>query len=583
MWGLIVVLGLVAVVVLVGVLVALGMRASRSGGDDDWMAEDEQQPRGRRGGRSRGRRGDEELPEEEPYGDMRVAGNPIPQHGSHHQQLPAAPAPLPAPAPSAPVPAQSGRSSDEMDDDEYWSTITFDKPRFPWRQNAEQQADERGHDPLGPAAGQGPPGPPLGPGEQIPIEQHPAPIEQHPAPIDQHPLGYIEQNPVGPLDSPAPPTAPQPAVPASPLDRPMGRPNETDPGALPAYGSAEQSGSYAPYAGEQQGGYGNDQHGGGFGSDQHGYGTEQHSGGFGNDQHGYGTEQHSGGYGIEQQSGGYGDDPLNTGERPSYGSLPPAATPPPPSPAPQAPAPASMSSAGNDDNRLPSVDELLAKIQSDRKRATPETESPSAPSQPSFDVNDPLNTGERQSYRSSYGSSSPSTPSSGSWSSDNNNYGSDPLSSGSYPSSGGYGSSSYDSGSSSSSGSGGYGSSSSNYSSGSDYSSSSSSSSSQQDDPLGTGYSGSSYGSKNENSTGGYSSGNYGSQSSSSGGYDSGYYNTPQPGQGYEPPSTTPRPEDNATQAYPTSPYGNSYGSENRDDKDKRPEDWNSSYGDYRH
>ena len=142
MWGLIVVLGLVAVVVLVGVLVALGMRASRSGGDDDWMAEDEQQPRGRRGGRSRGRRGEEELPEEEPYGDMRVAGSPIAQHGGHHQQLPSAPhagpAPLPAPAPSTPVPAQSGRSSDEMDDDEYWSTITFDKPRFPWRQNAEQ-------------------------------------------------------------------------------------------------------------------------------------------------------------------------------------------------------------------------------------------------------------------------------------------------------------------------------------------------------------------------------------------------------------------------------------------------------------
>ena len=184
-------------------------------------------------------------------------------------------------------------------------------------------------------------------------------------------------------------------------------------------------------------------------------------------------------------------------------------------------------------------------------------------------MNDPLNTGERPSYRSSYGSSSYDSGSG------SGGYGSDPLSSGNYPSSssGGYGSSSYDSGS----GSGGYGSSS-NYSS--DYSSSSS-----QDDPLGPNYSGSSYGSGSGSDTGGYSSGgNYGGQGSGSGsgGYDSGYYNTPQQGQGYD-AGNPPRPEDNATQAYPTSPYGNSYGSENRDDKDKRPEDWNSSYGDYRH
>ncbi|MFB9839743.1 hypothetical protein, partial [Actinoallomurus acaciae] len=102
MWGLIVVLGLVAVVVLVGVLVALGMRASRTGDDDDWMAEDEQ-PRGRRGRRSRGRRGepeeyDEYEYDEEPYGDMRVAGTPL----GGPQQLPAGPMAGP-PGPGGPI------------------------------------------------------------------------------------------------------------------------------------------------------------------------------------------------------------------------------------------------------------------------------------------------------------------------------------------------------------------------------------------------------------------------------------------------------------------------------------------------
>src|SRR3954470_19875668 len=101
MWGLIVVLGLVAVVVLVGVLVALGMRASRAGDDDDWMAEDEQ-PRGRRGGRSRGRRGEPEEYEEEPYGDMRVAGAPL----GPPQQLLAAPMAGPLAGPQAGPPAQ---------------------------------------------------------------------------------------------------------------------------------------------------------------------------------------------------------------------------------------------------------------------------------------------------------------------------------------------------------------------------------------------------------------------------------------------------------------------------------------------
>ncbi len=301
MWGLIVVLGLVAVVVLVGVLVALGMRASRAGGDDDWMAEDEQQPRGRRGGRSRGRRGEEEYVDEEPYGDMRVAGGPA---GGPHQQLPAAPHAGPAPIPPAQhaAPGPPGRSSDEMDDDEYWSTITFDKPRFPWRQNAEQQAEEqRGHDPLGP--GQSPQVPQAGSGEGFSL-----------GPIEQHPPGHVEQNPVGPLDSPAPPTTPQPAVPSNPLDRPMGRPNETDPNALPAYGSAEQSGNYAPYGQEQQQG--------GYGTDPHGYGDDPLNTGERQRQPSY-DPLNTG----ERQRPSY--DPLGSSERPSY-DLPPATPPPAP-------------------------------------------------------------------------------------------------------------------------------------------------------------------------------------------------------------------------------------------------------------
>ena len=79
-------------------LVALGMRASRAGDDDDWMAEDEQ-PRGRRGGRSRGRRGDPDEYEDEPYGDMRVAGAPL---GGPPQQLPAAPMAGPMGGPMTP-------------------------------------------------------------------------------------------------------------------------------------------------------------------------------------------------------------------------------------------------------------------------------------------------------------------------------------------------------------------------------------------------------------------------------------------------------------------------------------------------
>lgn len=506
MWGLIVVLGLVAVVILVGVLVALGMKASRAGGDDDWMAEDEQ-PRGRRGGRSRGRRGEGDEYDEEPYGDMRVAGAPM----GPSQQLPAAPMAGPHAGPVAGAPpggrpplpaasAPSGRSSEEMDDDEYWSTITFDKPKFPWRQNADQQGESRGADPLGPP-------------------RHPQGQSQGQRPVQPAPP-TAESIPVGPIDTPAPPTAPQPAIPSNPLDAPVGRRAESEPGGIPSYGAAEQSNGFAPYTGEQQ-------------------------------------------------NNGYGDDPLNTGERPAFGSrgssLPPVTPPAPTSPPPTATQPAAsmnpLGSGAEDEPRLPSVDELLAKIQSDRKRTTESESAPSSGYDPLSDpLSDPLNTGERPSYGSSYGSSSyggssstssAGVPSAGSGWSSSDSYGSDPLSGGySSGSGGGYGSSSsssYDSGYGSSSG----------YSSGD--SSRYGSSPPSTDDPLGTGYSGS--------SSGGYSS--------------SGYYGSnPQEQQSYDSGAIPSHPSENTTQAYPTSPYGNSYGSSDHD-QEKRPEDWNS-YGDYR-
>src|SRR5262249_41801118 len=149
-----------------------------------------------------------------------------------------------------------------------------------------------------------------------------------------------------PIDTPAPPTAPQPAIPSHPLDPPGGRSGETDPGAGPSFGSPDQ---------------------GGFGPQRQG-----------------GQHQGPGPQGPPPQHP-YGDDPLNTGERPSFGSRRPPATPPaPPSPPPTAVQPAasmsgpgSGSGSGEDEHKLPSVDELLAKIQSDRKRAS-ESESSSS-------------------------------------------------------------------------------------------------------------------------------------------------------------------------------------------------------------
>lgn len=542
MWGLIVVLGLVAVVILVGVLVALGMKASRSGDDDDWMSDDEQ-PRGRRAGRSRGRRARGDDPDDEPYGgDMRVAGGAMAGQAPHHQ-LPAAPMGAPGPAPlpagSAPVPE---RPSDEMDDDEYWSTITFDKPKFPWRQDKDQPAGPRGQDPLGP-------GEPMEPVAPTRIQDAVPPV---PAPAPQNGHGVPHGSP---LDSPAPPTAPQPAVTAGPLDGPSPSAGPLSPAALPSTLDVPVG-----HAGEAE-----------PTSTTPAYGAADQNGGFS--------------YGGDTASP-YGDDPLGTGERSSYGSLPPV---PPSTPAPSAGSPAA-GPAADDPLKLPSVDELLAKIQSDRQRSSGSDSSSSG-----FDpLSDPLDTGERPSYGSSssgsnplggwssdsspsYGSSSgygtPSAPDSSSsyGSSADSPYGADPLSGG-YSSTSGYGSSSYDSGAYSGSG---YSSSGGSYGSGSP----------AKDDPLGGGYpsSSSDYGSYGTNgdasSSGGYSASGYSTPGSS---YGSGYYgsSSSSTGNGYGGASGGPGADEaDKTQAYPSSPYGSSYAGKKTDDQ--RSDDW-GSYGDYR-
>src|SRR4051794_26613574 len=117
--------GLVLLVGLVVVLVALGMRAGRAhdDDDDDWMTDEPQQQRPRRTAA-----GAAEPGEEESGYDLRVAG-----------------APLAAPVPTAPAAPRRGKATQEMGDDDYWATITFDKPKFPWQQeNSGQGAADAG-------------------------------------------------------------------------------------------------------------------------------------------------------------------------------------------------------------------------------------------------------------------------------------------------------------------------------------------------------------------------------------------------------------------------------------------------------
>ncbi|MEO3784535.1 hypothetical protein ABGB12_14465 [Actinocorallia sp. B10E7] len=107
--------GLVLLVGLIVVLVVLGMRAGREHDDDDWM-NDDPQPRGRRSGDQ----------DEGAAADRRVAGGP-----------------LSAPTDAAPAePRRGKKKSEQMGDDDYWATITFDKPKFPWQQEGAKAAEQ---------------------------------------------------------------------------------------------------------------------------------------------------------------------------------------------------------------------------------------------------------------------------------------------------------------------------------------------------------------------------------------------------------------------------------------------------------
>ncbi|GAA3218088.1 hypothetical protein GCM10010468_41340 [Actinocorallia longicatena] len=115
-------------VVLVVVLVVLGMRAGRRAeDDDDWMSDEPQAQRARLA---------EQAAEQPGTGfDLRVAGTP-----------------MPAPTGEAPKPRRSGRANEQMEDDDYWATITFDKPKFPWQHDNGQDPSAEGPDPLAAAA-----------------------------------------------------------------------------------------------------------------------------------------------------------------------------------------------------------------------------------------------------------------------------------------------------------------------------------------------------------------------------------------------------------------------------------------------
>lgn len=467
----IVVFGLIVVVVLVVVLVALGLRASRAGRDDDDWMDDEPQPRGRRGVPPHEQQGGQDdygpgyndgydegydggydrAPEPGP--DRRVAGGPLA---------------APTAAPSPPPPSPSGSASDEMEDDDYWATITFDKPKFPWQHDRDQQGEHPEHDPAAdPLHAQAPP-----------PEQPPAEQPQLTQPVSMGADGTV-LNGLGHPGGPG--TGPQ----QTPGGFPGGAPFGSDPGAtaldpLPA-DFAGPGGGQPPYGGpgmpdqqvyggqEPQPAYGAAAD---YGPGEPSYGPGEPSYGGGEPSYGGGEPSYGGGepsyggqeqYGVPEQPqygsrepsyGDYGSDPL--GGRPAAGPPPaarpdydmplgpgaprggdprvsdplglplgrpeePAAPPPPPMPpaappAPAAPAPAPAPAAhggsDTDGHKLPTVDELLQRIQSDRQRSTGPSDSGGSYGGGSLNdpLGDPLGTG-------SYGTSQPpaSTGNTGPW------------------------------------------------------------------------------------------------------------------------------------------------------------------------
>ncbi|KAB2346574.1 hypothetical protein [Actinomadura rudentiformis] len=535
----IVVFGLIVVVVLVVVLVALGMRASRAAREDgdDWMADEQQPSRGYRSapadepaedGYGTGYDGASYGPgQAEPGFDRRVAGGQAGGGQPGGAPLAAGPlaAPTPAPAQAAPAPPPpSGQASDEMADDDYWATITFDKPKFPWQHDAapEKTEAELAADPLNAQGG------PQGPEPQSPTERPAAGLTQ---PVSMNDLGHGPggQGPGAPAtgavggllgsrngaDAQAVPTPPASFTPAA--AHYAGDPSETaadlqafgsGTGPQPAFGGAgDQSfggggSDQQPYGSPDQSPYGSPEQPAYGSPDQSPYGTpdqqqpfgapEQQPYGSGPEQSPYGVGDPSP-YGAPDQQPAYGNgsqgaygagDPLGTSlpapsagparqesydlpmssgplssdprvsdplglplgrtdEQPARGYEPPAAPPAPPAPpAPSHAEPVSHggwdgggSSGGDtDSNKLPTVDELLQRIQTDRARsaggggagalggAGSQPETPSFGSGLSDPLNDPLNTSSGSS--SSYGSTGPwSTPASASAGYDNDQSG----------------------------------------------------------------------------------------------------------------------------------------------------------------
>ncbi|MFB4303373.1 hypothetical protein [Actinomadura sp. NTSP31] len=466
----IVVFGLIVVVVLVVVLVALGLRASRAGRDDDWMDDEpQQQPRGRRGvppppddmgghddgygpGYDQGYGG--AAPD--PAYDRRVAGGPL-----------AAPAGAPAPSPPPP-PAHGGPASDEMEDDDYWATITFDKPKFPWQHDQEAGGSDPAADPLNAQHAPQQPGQAtqhVQPPEQQPAIEHPGLTQPVALGADGTVLNGLGGPGTGPQQVPAqggfqgapygsePYAADPGATSLDPIPADLGAlggPSGTGPQSpygmpdqqvyggqepQPAYGAADQ---YDPsYGGgtEQFGGHGDQPHYGG--QDQSGYGDQPQYGV--PDQPQYGSQEPSypdfgsdplGSRPAGAPSGGGRTDgfdlplgasapqppaqhpappasdplglPLGRTDEPgrgfgdSTGGLPGASEvmpPAPPAPAPAAPAAhaglgSGASGSDTDNHKLPTVDELLQRIQTDRQRTAG---GPSSDSGGYGGLNDPLN------------------------------------------------------------------------------------------------------------------------------------------------------------------------------------------------
>ncbi|MCQ0014717.1 hypothetical protein [Actinomadura madurae] len=311
----IVVFGLIVVVVLVVVLVALGLRASRAGrDDDDWMDDEPQkQPRGRRGAPPQEPMGgpDEYGPgyndgydggydegydggydrAPEPVPDRRVAGGGGPL---------AAPTSAPAPPPPPPGPA-----SDEMEDDDYWATITFDKPKFPWQHD--HDGDRPESDPAAdPLNAQAPP-----------PEQPPAEPPNLTQPVSMGADGTVLNGlggGTGPQQMPAGPGGFQ-GGPAFPNNDPGA--TSLDPIPADLAGPGVPGGPQAPYGVPDQPAYGGQEPQPAYGAADYGPGDPSYGDPSYGGQDQYGSPE----YGSPEPSyGDYNADPL--GNRPAAGPPP---------------------------------------------------------------------------------------------------------------------------------------------------------------------------------------------------------------------------------------------------------------------